>query len=205
MGTRGRVPRANALGWYETGPWPESEGAVLLSPDWEAGWALYTDIYSSHLQQGLRCSSIAAIEEFCPAPVDREPSRLAAATKARRRQKVRHPSPFQSAASRDGSRSGDPAAARTFVLLCRVFPHPVALAGRRRSFYLARRRRPFHPSRSSRARSGHRPSAILVGLARQHVVGQRGNEPWREGAQLFRGSVRWPDGSAPARRQGRPG
>src|ERR1035437_7723529 len=27
MGTRGREPRASALGWYETGPWPESEGA----------------------------------------------------------------------------------------------------------------------------------------------------------------------------------
>ena len=27
MGTRDREPRASALGWYETGPWPESEGA----------------------------------------------------------------------------------------------------------------------------------------------------------------------------------
>src|ERR1035437_9661448 len=27
MGTRGREPRASALGWYEIGPWPESEGA----------------------------------------------------------------------------------------------------------------------------------------------------------------------------------
>jgi hypothetical protein len=37
---------------------------------------------------------------------DREPSRLAAATRARRRQKIQHPNPFPSAASRDGSRSG---------------------------------------------------------------------------------------------------
>jgi hypothetical protein len=28
MGARRREPRANALGWYETGPWPESEGAI---------------------------------------------------------------------------------------------------------------------------------------------------------------------------------
>ena len=27
MGTRDREPRASALGWYEIGPWPESEGA----------------------------------------------------------------------------------------------------------------------------------------------------------------------------------
>ena len=27
METRGREPRASALGWYEIGPWPESEGA----------------------------------------------------------------------------------------------------------------------------------------------------------------------------------
>jgi signal transduction histidine kinase len=39
---------------------------------------------------------------------DREPSRLAAATRARRRQKVQLPRPFPSAASRDGSRSGEP-------------------------------------------------------------------------------------------------
>jgi hypothetical protein len=32
MGTRDREPRASALGWYETGPWPESEGAFL--PKW---------------------------------------------------------------------------------------------------------------------------------------------------------------------------
>ena len=32
------------------------------------GRTLYTDIYSSHLQQVLRCSSITAIEEFSPAP-----------------------------------------------------------------------------------------------------------------------------------------
>jgi signal transduction histidine kinase len=38
---------------------------------------------------------------------DREPSRLAAATRARRRQKVQCPRPFPSAASRDGSRSGE--------------------------------------------------------------------------------------------------
>ena len=37
---------------------------------------------------------------------DREPSRFAAATRARRRQKVQHPSPFRPAANRDGSRSG---------------------------------------------------------------------------------------------------
>jgi hypothetical protein len=38
---------------------------------------------------------------------DREPSRLAAATRARRRQKVQLPRPFPSAASRAGSRSGE--------------------------------------------------------------------------------------------------
>jgi hypothetical protein len=27
METRDREPRASALGWYEIGPWPDSEGA----------------------------------------------------------------------------------------------------------------------------------------------------------------------------------
>ena len=31
MGTRGREPRASALGWYEIGPWPESEGAFAYA------------------------------------------------------------------------------------------------------------------------------------------------------------------------------
>jgi hypothetical protein len=31
MGTRDREPRASALGWYETGPWPESEGAFAYA------------------------------------------------------------------------------------------------------------------------------------------------------------------------------
>src|ERR1039458_7950786 len=39
---------------------------------------------------------------------DREPSRLAVATRARRRQKVQRSIPFSSAASRDGWRSGEP-------------------------------------------------------------------------------------------------
>jgi hypothetical protein len=31
MATRDREPRATALGWYETGPWPESEGAFAYA------------------------------------------------------------------------------------------------------------------------------------------------------------------------------
>jgi hypothetical protein len=31
METRDREPRAFALGWYETGPWPESEGALAYA------------------------------------------------------------------------------------------------------------------------------------------------------------------------------
>jgi hypothetical protein len=31
METRGREPRASALGWYEVGPWPESDGAFAYA------------------------------------------------------------------------------------------------------------------------------------------------------------------------------
>jgi hypothetical protein len=37
MGPRGSKPRANALGWYETGPWPESEGAFSYPQIGERG------------------------------------------------------------------------------------------------------------------------------------------------------------------------
>ena len=64
-------------------------------------WPLPLVIYTSQEQ-----ADGGAFRAASSSGSDREPSRLAAATRAKRRQKVQHPSPLSPAASRDGSRSG---------------------------------------------------------------------------------------------------
>jgi hypothetical protein len=53
MGTRGREPRASALGWYEIGPWPESEGAFAYAQIGKRG-GRYIRIYMVPIYS--RCS-----------------------------------------------------------------------------------------------------------------------------------------------------
>src|ERR1019366_8328376 len=78
-----------------------AEGPHLLADDFRVEERFR---FKGHLFNGRLCRDGEKPSVFLLGS-DREPSRFAAATRARRRQKVRHPSPFRPAANRDGSRS----------------------------------------------------------------------------------------------------